>query len=245
MKSVYSILFMLFIMVPGLWAEDYQVILEKVDALASYMDTDFAAEYTIVEDKPGEDREKTVAIVFRRDADEKYVIVIMEPQVSKGQGYLKVEDALWFYDPESRRFNFSSSKDRFQNTNARNSDFTRSTLANDYDVTGAETVKLGRYDCWKLHLEANNDGVTYPIMDVWVDEDYLVRKTEDYGLSGELLRTTAFPSYQMVEGRYIPHKFLLLETLSREKTQISINKVSFRDIPNTTFSKQFLEQVNR
>ena len=49
----------------------------------------------------------------------------------------------------------------------------------------------------------------------------------------------------MVEGRYIPHKFLLLETLSREKTQITINKVSFRDIPNTTFSKQFLEQVNR
>ena len=37
----------------SLSSEDYQAILRKVDGLASYNDSDFAAEYTIVEDKPG------------------------------------------------------------------------------------------------------------------------------------------------------------------------------------------------
>ena len=229
----------------ALGAEDYKDILEKVDAIASYMDSDFAAEYSIVEDKPGEERSKTVALVFRRDSLEKYVIVVTEPSINKGQGYLKMEDSLWFYDPESRRFNYSSSKDHFQNTNARNSDFTRSTLAEDYDVASGEQVKLGRYDCWKLHLVANNNEVTYPMMDIWVDGDYLLRKTNDFSLSGQLLRTTAFPSYQKVEGRYVPRKFLLIETLENEKTQISISKVSFDGLPDTTFSKNFLEKVNK
>ncbi len=237
------LLLLLFIQAAG--AEDFKTILQKVDELASYKNSDFAAEYTIVEDKPGEERSKTVAVVFRRDALEKYVIVIMEPQINKGEGYLKVEDALWLYDPESRRFNYTSSKDRFQNTNARNSDFTQSTLAQDYDVESGEQVKLGRYNCWKLHLVANNDKVTYPIMDIWVDEDYLVRKTDDYSLSGQRLRTTAFPSYQKVDGAYVPHKFVLLEILEQEKTQITISKVSFDSLPDTTFSKQFLEKVNR
>ena len=186
-----------------------------------------------------------MAIVFRRDRQEKYAIVIMEPSINKGQGYLKLEDSLWFYDPESRRFNYSSSKERFQNTNARNSDFTRSTLAADYDVVSGEAVRLGRYDCWKLTLKANNNEVTYPHMTLWVDSDYLVRKTEDYSLSGQLLRTTAFPSYQEVEGRIVPRKFLLIDTLAGEKTQFSISKVSFDRLPDTTFSKQFLEKVNK
>ena len=226
-------------------AEDYQAILEKVDALASYTDSDFAAEYTIVEDIPGQERSKTVAAVFRRDALEKYAIIVLEPAINKGQGYLKQEDALWFYDPESRRYNFTSSKDRFQNTNARNSDFTRSTLAQDYKVVAGERVRRGRYDCWKLRLTANTDDVTYPHMEIWIDQDYLVRKTNDFSLSGQLLRTTAFPSYQTVEGRPVPYKFVLVEILEKEKTQITITKVSFNDLPDNTFSKQFLETVNR
>jgi hypothetical protein len=32
----------------------------------------------------------------------------MEPESQLGQGYLKVDDNLWFYDPESRKFSHSS-----------------------------------------------------------------------------------------------------------------------------------------
>jgi len=231
-----------------------QELLVRVDSLASYMDTDFQAEYVIVQDKPGQARSTTVAGVFRRDSREQYVIIIMEPQISRGQGYLKEGGTLWFYDPESRRFNTTSSSARFQNTNARNSDFTRSTLAEDYRVIAGENVVLGRFNCRLLTLEAITTEVTYPLMKVWISEDYLVRKTEDFSLSGQLLRTSVFADYYNISGRYVPRQVMYVEmlrgavingTFVNERTQLSINRPSFSRIADSVFSQTFLESVSR
>jgi outer membrane lipoprotein-sorting protein len=239
---------------PALRAQTDLEILRRADGLASYLDTDFSAEYTIIQDKPGQSRSTTTAGVFRRDSVETYVIVIMQPAVSRGQGYLKQGKTLWFYDPESRRFNTTSNADRFQNTNARNSDFTRSTLAEDYKITGGEDAVLGRYNCRVLTLEAASVDVTYPRMRIWISEDGLVRKTEDYSLSGQLLRTSAFPDYHQIGNRFVPRRILFEEALKgasvdgkfvHERTQITINRPSFAKVPDSTYSKTFLESVNR
>jgi outer membrane lipoprotein-sorting protein len=235
-------------------ANQDHVLLEKVDSLVSYYDTDFQAEYVIVQDKPGQSRTTTVAGIFRRDSREQYVIVIMEPLISRGQGYLKEANTLWFYDPQSRRFNTTSSADRFQNTNARNSDFTRSTLAEDYKVVSGEDVVLGRFNCRLLTLEAVTTEVTYPRMKVWISEDGLLRKSEDYSLSGQLLRTTAIADYYNISGRFVPRQLLFVENLRgavingtfvNERTQITINRPSFAKVSDSVFSKTFLESVNR
>jgi hypothetical protein len=239
---------------PALSARADLEILRRADGLASYMDADFSAEYTIVQDKPGQGRSTTVAAVFRRDRIETYAIVILRPAVSRGQGYLKQGKTLWFYDPDSRRFNTSSSAERFQNTNARNSDFTRSTLADDYRIVGGEGATLGRFKCRLLTLEAVTTEVTYPRMRIWIDEEGLARKTEDYSLSGQLLRTSAFPEYHQVGGRFVPKRILFEEALKgavidgklvNERTQITIAKPSFAPVPDATYSKTFLESVSR
>ena len=249
-------LFLLIIIFPltGLWALTDQELLVKVDSLASFMDTDFSAEYTIIQDRPGQGLSTTVAGVFRRDSLETDVIVVMQPLISKGQGYLKQGDTLWFYDPQSRRFNTTSSADRFQNTNARNSDFTRSTLAEDYRVTAGEDVVLGRFKCRLLSLEAITPDVTYPKMKVWISDDGLLRKSEDYSLSGQLLRTTAIPDYYQIGSRFVPRQILFVDALRgaiingtfvNEKTQISIARPSFSKVADSIFSKTFLETVNQ
>jgi outer membrane lipoprotein-sorting protein len=237
----------------GLFASDLD-LLKKVDSLASYYDTDFSAEYTFVQDKPGQARSTTVAGVFRRDSQEMYTIIIMQPLVSKGQGYLKQGKTLWLYDPQSRRFNTTSSSERFQNTNARNSDFTRSTLAADYKITGGRNEKLGRFNCRMLNLEAVTRDVTYPKREIWISEDGLVRQTKDYSLSGQLLRTSAFPDYHQIGNRFVPKQILFVEALQgavidgrmvNERTQITIAKPSFNKVADSVFSKTFLESVNR
>jgi outer membrane lipoprotein-sorting protein len=239
---------------PGLWAISDLDLLKQADSLVSYYNVDFSAEYTIVQDKPGQARSTTVAGVFRRDSQETYVIVIMQPAISRGQGYLKQGNTLWFYDPESRRFNTTSSKERFQNTNASNSDFTRSTLAEDYRIVGGEDTVLGRFKCRILSLEALTNTVTYPKMKIWISEDGLARKTEDYSLSGQLLRTSAFPDYHRVGGRYVPKQILFVDALRgavidgkfiNEKTQITISRPSFEKVADTVYSKTFLETVNK
>jgi outer membrane lipoprotein-sorting protein len=229
-------------------------LLKKADNLASYYGVDFSAEYTIVQDKPGQSRNATVAGVFRRDSDAMYTIVIVQPAINRGQGYLKQGNTLWFYDPESKRFNSTSSRDRFQNSNARNSDFTRSTLSDDYKISAGEEAVLGRFKCRVLTLEATSNEVTYPRMKVWVSEDGLVRKTEDYSLSGQLLRTSVIPEYYNLGGRYVPKAVLLVDALRgatvngvfvNEKTQISIKNPSFSPVSSSVFSKTFLEKASR
>ena len=237
-----------------LHANTDQELLARVDALVSYFDTDFSAEYTILQDVPGQGVTRTVAGVFRRDSADTYVIVIMEPLNNRGQGYLKEGRTLWFYDPHSRRFNVTASSSRFQNTNARNSDFTRSTLAQDYRVVGGEDAMLGRFECRLLTLEAITNDVTFPRMKVWISSDGLLRKTEDYSLSGQLLRTSAIPDYHSIGGRFVPRSILFEDALRgavvngvfrHERTQVSISRPSFERLADSTFSTTFLELVNQ
>jgi outer membrane lipoprotein-sorting protein len=256
---VFCITIVLFVALPAyvpgaLWAISDEELLKKVDSLASYYGVDFSAEYTIVQDKPGQSRSTTVAGVFRRDSDAMYTIIIIQPAMNKGQGYLKQGNTLWFYDPESKRFNSTSSRDRFQNSNARNSDFTRSTLADDYKISEGGEAVLGRFKCRVLTLESVSNEVTYPRMKVWISEDGLVRKTEDYSLSGQLLRTSAIPDYYRIGERYVPKAILLVDALRgatvngvfvNEKTQISISKPSFAPVSGAIFSKTYLEKVAR
>ena len=112
--------------------------------LSHFPDTDFSALYSFVQETPGQGSSSKQAMVFRRDKENTYLIVIVKPEEDKGKGYLKSGDNLWYYDPVSRRFTFTSAKDRFQNMNARNSDFTRSNLAGDYKVVGSARAEAGQ-----------------------------------------------------------------------------------------------------
>lgn len=115
---------------------DFAEILKRADSLVTFAASDFSALYSFVDENPGQGTSTKQAMVFRRDKQNTYLIVIVKPEEDKGKGYLKSGNNLWFYDPVSRRFTFTSAKDRFQNMNARNSDFTRSNLSGDYKVTG-------------------------------------------------------------------------------------------------------------
>jgi len=229
-------------------------ILRVIDAQVSYPGQDFSAEYTVTQEKPGQGRSVTRAAVFRRDREDKFVILILEPLVDKGKGYLKIGDTLWIYDPVSRRFNVTSAKNRFQNSNARNSDFTSSTLARDYRIVGESREKLGVYDARVYELEALHEDVTFPFMKIWVDENNLVRKFEDYSLSRQLLRTVAIPTYQRVGERFVPVHVVMVDALQgrmvdgvfrNERTVIQVAKPTLGNLPDLMFTQAYLERASR
>lgn len=231
-----------------------QSLLEEVDRTVTFVDTDISAEYEIVKRDPGGATSTTIATMFRRDRTDQFLILILEPAVDKGKGYLKIDDNLWLYDPVGRSFTFTSAKERFQNSSARNSDFNRSNFSGDYKPQGTYREQLGVFNCTVLELEATNDTVSFPKVTLWISEDNLIRKMEDYSLSGQLMRTTAIPSYQKVGNRWLPLKMVILDHLrSRrinnkieyERTTITISKPSLMDLPDSLFTKEYLERVNR
>jgi outer membrane lipoprotein-sorting protein len=226
---------------------DWIGILKEVDKSTSFENGDFSALITVVSTKPGEDNNVIEARYFRRDKAKLFTILLTKPSVQKGQGYLQDDDSLWFYDPESRKFAFTSLRESFQDSDAQNSDFSTSTLAEDYQVDSGAEGKLGTNDVWVLELSAN--AVTVPIAKrkLWIRRsDNLVLKEEHYSVSGRLIRTIAIPKYQTVSGRFVPLSMLIVDNLKvGEKTQISFAEVSVSKLPDEVFTKAYLERMSR
>lgn len=230
----------------GLEAPDFPRMLEDIDNLGNFEGRDFSCVYTIVSEKPGEEKSVTQARMFRRDDQDQFVLLIIQPQVQRGQGYLKADDNVWFYDPESRKFEKSTLRDNVQDSDAQNSDFNRNSLAEDYEVEEWSEGKLGQFPVYVLNLKAKHDDVSYDRIKIWVRKDIsIVLKEENYSVSDRLMRTAIYPKYVIVDDRYLPSNGLIVDELNEgERTQFSIREATTASIPDYVFSKAYLERVN-
>lgn len=241
------------------FANSFEDLLKKAEDNTSFAGTDFKGDYTVVQEKPGEGKKITEAIMYRRDVSEKWTILITGPVKEKGKGYLQFDGNIWFYDPADNCFTFTNAKDKFQGTNANNSDFAPQHYSRDYKIRSAEEVMLGKMSCVLFTLDAKVDSVDYPMLKVWVTkDDGLVRKKEDYSLSGQKLRTTAIPSYQTVKSGtksyQIPVNMLIVDNLKgkkidgkmqNERTQITITNVIFESVSDAVYTKPYLETQSK
>lgn len=233
---------------------DYKAILAKIDEQTNFKG-DASAKVTIQSKKPGENDNIMQAQYFRRDAEDKFMILILKPEVNKGQGYLKIDDNLIFYDPESRKFSKLTGSGNFQDSNAKNSDFESSSLADDYKIS-YETVKgvdespkvvtLGAKKAYMLTLRALKNDVTYPKQIVWIEvETNLLLKSEDYSLSERKLRTSYYGKYINIDGRFLATRMRFEDELKKgEITDLILENPSLAKLPDTVFTQAYLEKVN-
>jgi len=226
---------------------DPNALLSQVDNLSDFSGKDFSAVFTIVTQKPGEKDSVMQARVFRRDTKKQFLILILLPEVNKGQGYLREADNIWFYDPSSRKFSHSSMKENLQNTKAKNSDFTVSSFAQDYQVSSMTEGMVGKFPVWILDLNAKTNEVAYDRVVLYIrKEPTMLLKREDYSVNGRLMRTTAYPKYVELEGKLLPAQILILDEINKgEKSQITMAEQSVTPLPDKVFTKAFLEQVSR
>lgn len=226
---------------------DFDQVLENVDNIGNFDQKDFSSDMTIVSQKPGEEDEVLVTKVLRRDYDDKFALIILAPQAQKGQGYLQIGDNVWFYDPGSRKFEHSSMKENIQNSDAKNSDINRSSLAKDYNIIKVQDVMLGKYPTWKITLDAKTENVSYKKVELWVTKKgSLALKANEYGFSGKLMRTTAYTKYKKIDNKYIPTKIFIRDQLNiGENSELTMSNLSVASLKDSTFSKAFLENVSK
>lgn len=230
----------------GAQEPDFAELLRRIDERSTFED-DLSATMRLESSDPEEGDETLQVRIFRRDSGDMFLLLIERPESQLGQGYLNVEDGLWFYDPESRQFTYTSLSESFEGSDANNDDFGASDLAGDYEVVASEEGTLGSYDVWILDLEAVNDEVTYPAKRIWVTrDDGLLLKSEDYSLAGRLLRTSYFPSYVRAGDSFIANEMIFVDALVEGRvTRVTLSDVSTADIPDSVFTKAYVERVNR
>ncbi len=233
---------------PAAGAPDFTAMLNAVDTNGDFGKQDYSAVLTIVTQKPNEKDTLLQVKLFRRDEHDQMVWIMLKPDAQKGQGFLKVDENIWMYDPESGKFSHSTMKEQIQDSKAKSSDLKRTSYVSDYDIASTSEGMLGRYPVWVLTLKAKNNEVSYESVRLSIRKDKpLVLKEEDFSVSARLMRTVLFPPvYIELAGRTIPSQMLINDELNKgEKSEVTISDVSVATLPDATFSKAFLDQSSK
>lgn len=231
---------------PAPGSPEVKAILKELDEMGNFGQQDYSALYTIVSEKPGEDPSTVQVKLFRRDERDQFVILIQKPERQKGQGYLKIDENVWFYDPESGNFSHSTIKENIQNSEAKNSDLKRYTFSDDYDVIAVNEGKLGAFPVWILDLKAKNNEVSYQRIRLTVRKDKpLPLKEEDFSVSDRLMRTVLYlPTYITAGPKTVPAKIKIVDELNvGEQSLLTISNVAVGKLADTVFTKAFLERA--
>jgi hypothetical protein len=202
-------------------------------------------------DKPDVARE---ALVYRRDADQKLMILFTKPKTEGGKGYLRIDKNLWYYDPTVGKWERRTDRERIAGTDSRRQDFDQSDLAGEYDPAFVGDEMLGAFKVWHLKLTAK-DGVdvAYPIVEFWVDEatgnDL---KRQDFALSGKLLRTSYVPKWQKLYSEqkkadlWYRQEIRIYDEIDKaNSTLVKILDVDLHPLPENIFTKAWLEAKSR
>jgi outer membrane lipoprotein-sorting protein len=227
-------------------APDFKATLKAVDELADFRKQDYSAVYDIVSEEPGENPTTTQIKVFRRDEHDQLVILIRKPESQRGQGYLKIDDNVWFYDPESGNYSHSTLKENINGSQAKNSDFKKYTFAEDFDVVKAEEGKLGIFETWVLSLKANNNEVSYENIRLTIRKDKPIPlKEEDYSVNGKPMRTVYYlPTYVQAGDKLVPAKIKMVDEVNKGKQSVlTISEVYVGKLEDKYFQKTFLESA--
>src|ERR1700690_3617007 len=180
------------------------------------------------------------ALVFRRSEDQKFIILFTKPKASQGQGYLRIDKNLWFYDPSVGKWERRTERERIGGTNSRRSDFDESRLAVEYDPADAGEQKLGAYTALAMTLTGKPGvDVAFPIIKLWVDKDTKnVLKRQEFALSGRLLRTSYYPKWKKAFSDskkadvWYPEEIRFFDEVEKaNSTLILIHEVDFQSLP--------------
>jgi outer membrane lipoprotein-sorting protein len=194
------------------------------------------------------------ATVMRRSEDQKFIILFNKPKASQGQGYLRIDKNLWFYDPAVGKWERRTERERIGGTNSRRSDFDESRLAQEYEPEDNGEEKLGAYTAQVMTLKGKpNFDLAFPVIKLWVDKETKnVLKRQEFALSGRLLRTSYYPKWKKIYSEskkgdiWYPQELLFYDEVEKaNSTHILIQTVDLRSLEANIFTKAWLESQSR
>lgn len=215
---------------------------------------DYRSEVYIEQKEKGKVAVVYEAIVYRRSADQRFIILFTKPKSSQGQGYLRVDRNLWFYDPSIGKWERRTERERIGGTNSRRSDFDESRLAEEYTPKLVAEEKLGVFNTVVLELSGKPGlDLAFPVIKLWLDKDTSnVLKREEYALSGRLLRTSYYPKWKKLHSEskgadvWYPEELRFYDEVEKENSTLIMTKsVDLRPLEANQFTKAWLESKSR
>jgi outer membrane lipoprotein-sorting protein len=215
---------------------------------------DYRAEIYIEEKAKGKIALAYDATVYRRSADAKFILLFTKPKSSQGQGYLRADKNLWFYDPSVGKWERRTERERIGGTNSRRSDFDDPRLAEEYDPEDGGEEKLGAFTTRVIKLRAKPGyDVAFPVAKIWVDKGTKnLLKRQEFSLSGKLLRTSYFPKWNKVFSAskkadvWYAEEIRFFDEIEKENsTLVLVKSIDLQPLQTNLFTKAWLESKSR
>lgn len=194
------------------------------------------------------------ATVYRRDDDDKLMILFLRPKSEAGKGYLRIDKNLFFYDPTVGKWERRTERERIGGTNSRRSDFDESRLAEEYTPAFVAHEHLGAFAVYHLELRAKPDAdVAYPVVHLWIDQATRnILKQQELALSGRLMRTSYYPKWGKLYSEdkkaevYFPKEIRVFDEVDKgTSTTVVLRSVDLRPLDPNIFTKAWLESKSR
>ncbi len=194
------------------------------------------------------------AVVYRRDEDDKLMILFLKPKSEAGKGYLRIDKNLWMYDPTVGKWERRTERERIGGTDSRRADFDESRLAIEYDPTYVGEEKLGKFAVHHLELKAKQGvDVAYPVLHLWVDKETTnILKRQELALSGKLMRTSYYPKWEKLFSPskkaevYYPKEIRIFDEVEKgNNTVVLLQSVDLNPLQANIFTKAWLESKSR
>lgn len=193
-------------------------------------------------------------MIFRRDSDDKLMLLFTKPKSEEGKGYLRLEKNLWSYDPGTGKWERATERERIGGTNSRRSDFDESRLAEEFEPKFDGEEKLGKFETVKLELKVK-DGVdvAYPVVKLWIDKvNHNILKRQEFALSGRLMRTAYYPKWQKLFSEskkadvWFPGEMRFFDEVEKSNSTLVLMKtIDLSKLDQNMFTKAWLESKSR
>jgi outer membrane lipoprotein-sorting protein len=193
-------------------------------------------------------------LVYRREAEEKLMLLFTKPKSESGKGYLRLDKNLWLYDPATGRWERRTERERIGGTDTRRGDLDESRLAEEYAATWEADEKLGAYTAHRILLRAREGvDVAFPQVRLWVDAATgNVLKRQELALSGRLMRTGYYPRWKKVYSEskkadvWFPEEMRFYDEIEKaNSTLMLIRQIDLRPLAANMFTKAWLESKSR
>ena len=246
----------LLLLASGLWA------LPTVQQVIDYIDTnyqmrsDMTAQARITTRDPDQGTKIIESVLYRRDKDDSFLIVIADPESDRGNGYLRVGDNMWLYRRNTRTFTHIGRDEKIGGSNTSAGDIEKrkfkdlykpNTDASGKELITEETIGGGKIPVYRVDVTAKVNDVKFPRLVMWVTRDkFLELKRESYALSGTLMETDLYTNYKDVDGRFVPLLQKFVDEVEKGRTSLlEITGISFKKVDDFKFDKSYLESLSK
>ncbi len=193
------------------------------------------------------------ALIYRRSADQKFMILFTKPKDQQGKGYLRLDRNLWFFDPNVGKWERRTERERINGTDSRRADFDEPRLAEQYDAKHEGEEMLGKFKVQKLSLQVKTGiDVSYPGVKLWIDENFNILKRQEFAASGRLMRTLYYPRWlkQYSESKkgevWSPGEIRIYDEVDKANSTIVVIKdIDTHALEANIFTKSWLESKSR